>query len=147
MQSTPPPPRRATAPRPPTGGPGTVDPVPLLAALGLLALIGLVAVIRKTRAFRIMQVERLPRHVTTVAVDVSISSPDAGPRAIRVTGQDVSAGGMKLSWQGAFPRGTTVTLRLPIGLKTGSIVWSNAHYAGIMFDQQLAPDELRRLLT
>ena len=64
-----------------------------------------------------------------------------------MTGLDVSAGGMKLAWPDAPPQGTAITASLPTGEKAGSVVWSNAHYAGVVFDQQLAQDEVDVILS
>lgn len=116
--------------------------LPLLALLGLGAVAYAVHAIRKSRTYRVMQVARLPRHFTTAVVDVAYETPARGARKEKVTGLDISAGGMKLAWPEAPPRGTLLKIRTPLGERTASIVWSNAHYAGIMFDQVMTEDEL-----
>jgi|GEM_PF-5186049 len=118
----------------------------LLALLGGVALVGLVMFIRKSKTYKIMQAQRLPRHLTTISVQVDFETPMRGPQSINVNGLDISAGGMKLAWEDAAPRETALTIKLPIGERTGSVVWSNAYYAGIVFDQRLDADELKLMI-
>ena len=120
---------------------------PLLSAAGIAALLAMLFVARKSRPYRIAEVQRLPRHFTTVAVDVSYETPARGPQGVRLTALDISAGGMKLAWENAPPLGTTLSVRLPQGQRGASVVWSNAWYAGIMFDQHLPEDELAPLIS
>ena len=120
---------------------------PLLSAAGIVALAALVYVVRTSRLYRIAEVERLPRHFTTIAIDVAYETPARGPQSIRLTALDISAGGMKLAWENAPPRGTALSVRLPQGERGASVVWSNAWYAGIMFDQHIPQDELAPLIS
>ena len=137
---------KATPPRTKGSNPMSLDIGLILAGLGGVALIALIIAFRKTRTYRIMQADRLPRHLTTISVKLSYETPMRGPQSIEVTGLDVSAGGMKLAWPEAPPRGTHLTMTLPVGERTASEVWSNAHYAGVVFDHQLEPDELDLLV-
>ncbi len=118
----------------------------LLAILGVAAFGTLLWFFRKSRTYKIIRAERLPRHLTTIAVDIDFETPMRGPQSARITGLDVSLGGMKLAWQQAPPRGTELTLHLPPGERKALVVWSNAYYAGIVFEKQLDEDELKTLL-
>ncbi|AZQ68016.1 hypothetical protein EF888_13260 [Silicimonas algicola] len=120
---------------------------PLLSATGIAALAVLVYIVRTSRPYRIAEVERLPRHFTTIAIDVAYETPARGPQSIRLTALDISSGGMKLAWENAPPRGTALSVRLPQGERAASIVWSSAWYAGIMFDQHIPQDELAPLIS
>lgn len=120
-----------------------------LLAGGVLAGAAVAAVaawrIGRTFFWRSRKVERQPR--ASVALDLDVSFSDGTPpNWMRVRALDVSVGGMKLAWEGAPPVGSAVTLKLPFGERAGTVMWANAFYAGVMFADFLAEDELGRLI-
>ncbi len=116
--------------------------VALLAALALLT-----KMILKSRAYRVRRTARLPRSPLSIKFNLTITDQDGEMQQTTATGVDISAGGMKLDWPDGPPAGTTVTVSLPFGERLASVVWSNAYFAGIMFDDVLSKNELASLST
>lgn len=96
-------------------------------------------------AWRVKQAARLPRVPFSMKLSVTLTDADHEMQQATVTGLDVSAGGMKLDWPDPPPQGTILTLSLPFGERLATIVWSNAYFAGVMFDDFLDKSELRQL--
>ena len=115
----------------------------LLLGLVLLAVSGLVVL--RTRSFRIRQLKRLPRYPVGFSVPVSYIDANGGQHAVSAKALDISLGGMKLGLPDAPKPGTSLNLALPFGAVSGSIIWSNAHYAGILFDKHLSPEGLAEI--
>ena len=96
-------------------------------------------------AMRRRRVERLPRTPISLGFDLTYTDADGNMKQSKVEALDLSAGGMKLSWPDPPAPGTTVTLTLPIGSRLGQVMWSNAHFAGAMFDDRLSKAELETI--
>jgi len=104
-------------------------------------------IVLKSHRVRAHLVSRLPRHPAQIEFDVH-HKDDAGLAVKqRVKALDISTGGMKLRVETPMTQGTPLNLQLTLGEWTASVVWANAHYAGIMFDQMLSEAELERLTS
>ena len=121
------------------------ESLPVFAA-GLVALVVALALLTilvpKSRAFRVFKAARLPRSPFTMEFHLTITDQDGELMQTTATGVDISAGGMKLGWPDGPPAGTAVRVSLPFGERLASVVWSNAHFAGIIFDDVLNKKEL-----
>lgn len=94
--------------------------------------------------FRKRQAERMPRYPITMSVDVTFTDPDENIRQDQLEAMDISRGGMKLNWPDAPPTGTTVTLSLLGTQHFCQIVWSNSHYAGLLFETLLTQHQISK---
>ena len=103
--------------------------------------------LRTSRAFRVRQAERLPRRPFSMQFLLTITDQAGDIQQTKASGVDLSAGGMKLEWRDAPPTGTTVTVSMPFGERLASVVWSNAYYAGIVFDDTLSNSQLTALIN
>lgn len=135
-------PRKRKAPNPGAPFPARIF---LLAFLSMLAVGLILRIILRSRQVRAHMVSRLPRSPVQIEFDVH-HKDDAG-RAIKqkVKALDISTGGMKLRVETPMTQGTQLELQLSFGDWAASVVWANAHYAGIMFDQMLSDTELKCL--
>ena len=119
----------------------------LIAVIGGLigALIGALVII-KGRQFRIQRMQRLPRQLVHIEFDIECADPTAANLVQRVKALDISLGGMKIRVENTLIDGIELILKLPIGDRPASVVWSNTFYAGILFSEQLSQAELNALL-
>lgn len=113
----------------------------ILIAAGLLALGASGFFIFRSRPVKIHMAERLPRH--RIRLDFTAAYAGA-PHS--VTALDVSLGGMKLKVPKPLDNGTFMELSLPHGATPATVIWSNAHYAGILFDERLDKADLDAIL-
>ncbi len=99
---------------------------------------------RKSHGFRKKSVERMPRRPIKINMKVMYTNPDGDMQEAVVSALDISVGGMKVDWpDNNAQQGTTITLlETPIGQRMASVMWSNAYYAGIMFNDVLSKREL-----
>lgn len=113
----------------------------------LCGLAGFIFAILVRRHFKIRRMQRLPRQ--NVAFDFKIEQTGANPveTAQSVTAVDVSLGGMKIRIENTLLDGAKLVLKLAVGDRGASVVWSNNFYAGLLFDDQLTQDELDELLA
>lgn len=109
------------------------------AVVSFLAALGARQVM-KSIAFRKRQVARQPRSPVDFALNVGLTG-----RTVEVRAQDISVGGMKLAWREAPEIGTEVSLDLPTGARAATVLWANAHYAGVLFAEYLSDGELKTL--
>lgn len=123
-----------------------INPRAILGILSAIAFGFAGTRLRRLRSLRARRVERLPRHSTALKCAVRFRR-DGRVQTANVTGLDISAGGMKLAWDDPPARGQELELILPGGPKPATIVWANAYYAGIMFDDNLADTELTGLVS
>ena len=111
----------------------------LLAALGVQRVL-------KSMHVRRSRVERQPR--VPVSFDIGVVfRRDGQNQRIQVRAMDASAGGMKVDWANPPQVGTDVMLTLPNGERSGKVMWSNAFYAGLMFDEFLTQDDVAQLAS
>ena len=111
-------------------------------ALAFAICLGLIL---RSRRLRIYRVNRLPRQETRFSVDFTIDGPEAEKMTRKGQAIDVSLGGMKMKVGMQLDAGARLVLSLPIGDHSASVVWSNAHYAGILFDQNITEPDLLTL--
>lgn len=132
--------QRADAPR-------DIAEVSLHAAIGLSALV-LAGVgghrVLTSRYVRKSKVERQPRKPVSIEVGVSFQHEKQISR-VNVRVIDISVGGMKVEWKDPPEAGRKVRVTMPMGDRGGAVMWSNAFYAGIMFDDFLTESELKDL--
>lgn len=122
--------------------------LPLQTVLLLAGLLGLAGISfwlwRRSLRFRAAQVDRLPRHPVHVIVGVEFEDPLLPPAT--ATSVDISLGGMKLSNSDKLPPGTRLLVDTgiegPAQTIGATVVWSNPHYCGIVFDQMLSEDDI-----
>ncbi len=93
------------------------------------------------------RVERLPRTPVDMVMEVTITNENGEIVQKEVKVMDISAGGMKLAWEGAPAAGTTATFPLLSSNRLAQIAWSNNFYAGVMFDTMLNKKELATLIS
>ena len=119
----------------------------LIAVIGGLigALVGALVII-KGRQFRIQRMQRLPRRLVHIEFDIEYPDPAATNLVQHVKALDISLGGMKIRVEDTLIDGVDLILKLAIGDRAASVVWSNTFYAGIMFSEQLSQTELDALL-
>lgn len=129
------------------------DEPPDIVKLSLYAMIGcsalLLAVlgghgVLTSRHMRKSVVERQPRTPVSIEVDVTFERENQISR-LRVRVIDISVGGMKVEWKDPPKAGANLMVTLPMGERGGGVMWSNAFYAGIMFDEFLTETELGNL--
>lgn len=87
---------------------------------------------------------RAPHHVLGRFFDVT---PVGSEKSKRVKVADISLNGAKLAWTGPPPSGTCLHLNLDGIGKDAAVVWTNAHFCGVMFDTELAEAELKMILV
>ncbi len=109
--------------------------------LGLLAM----AIWRSRRA-RIYRMERLPRQSINLSVPATFKTDDTTSTTRDFVAMDISLGGMKLRTSEPIPDGAEIVITLPTRPVSASFVWATTHYAGILFDERLADDELAQIL-
>ena len=117
----------------------------LIAALAFATVAGAVYFLKKTRILRIRNVNRLPRSKIRLTVPIVVENPETGPQRQSASAMDASVGGMKLRLESPIPSGADVSLSLPFGERPAMVVWSNAHYAGIVFQANLSNTEFNTL--
>lgn len=101
---------------------------------------------RNSHRYRTQMLERMPRHPVSIELELTYTSPSGDMHQTKVSALDVSAGGLKLDWKdNNAPPGTIVTVALPDGQKLATVMWSNAYYAGVMFDTMLSRKQLAAL--
>ncbi len=126
--------------------PGSLTPYLIAMMCGLMAG-GLVYLILKSRLVRIHRMNRQTRKSIQITFDLAYTD-ETGRDAIQsVTALDISVGGMKLRIDSPMPEGTALNLKLKIGDTPASVVWTNTHYAGIMFDDLITDAEVVDLGT
>ncbi len=122
------------------------DKIVIVIAVAALGLVFAVFAYRRSRRYRQNVVQRMPRKPFSAELDLTFTDVRGDMRQAKVIAMDLSVGGMKLNWpQNDVPPGTTVTVALPTGNRLGSVMWSNAHYAGIMFDEHLTSNDLKSI--
>ncbi len=127
---------------------GTTSLTLILSALaGLTVLAGLVAAIARSRRVKIHMAERLPRHRISLDFPATYTSENGTNGTRDVTALDISLGGMKLKLPDPPEGGEPIDLALPTGQQPATVIWSNTHYAGILFDERLDEADLQTLLT
>ena len=116
-----------------------------VAAAGLALIAFLVNEIRASRPYRVHRTERLPRIPISMELALTTTDDEGTVQQIAATALDFSAGGMKLDWPDPAPAGTAVSISLPFGATPATVIWSNAFYAGIMFDELLDKEQVNSL--
>ena len=118
----------------------------ILIGAGILALgaSGFFAI--RSRRMKIHMAERLPRHRIRLDFTAAYAGASGAAGSHSVTALDVSLGGMKLKVPEPLDNGTQMELSLPIGPVSATVIWSNAHYAGILFDERLEGTALSEIL-
>lgn len=116
-----------------------------LVFLSVLSLGLILRIILRSRQVRAHLVSRLPRKSVQIEFDIHHKDNAGLDVKQRVKALDISTGGMKLKVETSISQGTPLNLELALGDWTASVVWANAHYAGIMFDRMLSDAELTRL--
>lgn len=111
-----------------------------------LAIGGLATAIFRSRPAKIYRMKRLPRRSISLSIPASYETEENSTKNQDVVVMDISLGGMKLRMPDPMPDGAKVILKLPIRPVPGSVVWSTAHYAGIMFDDRLSDADLNKIL-
>ena len=112
----------------------------IVAAGSILGLI-----LMRSRRFRIQRVKRLPRYPVDFLLPLSYTDDQGTAQSLTVSAIDLSLGGMKLGWANAPAENTALSLQLPQGEVPASVIWSNAHYAGVIFDSNITDDDLTRI--
>lgn len=100
---------------------------------------------RQSHTFKKGRAERHPRMPISIKINLTSINEDGDTKQTSVTGIDVSIGGMKLEWPDPAPVGTNLKLILPIGVRLATVAWSNAYFAGIIFDDLLSQSDLDTL--
>ncbi len=93
------------------------------------------------------RVERLPRSSVDMVIEVTITDETGEMVQKEVKVVDISAGGMKVAWEGAPAAGTTATFTLLSSNRLAQIAWANNFYAGVMFETILKRQELSALIS
>ena len=114
-------------------------------AAGLALTAFLVKKVRASYLFRVHQNERLPRTAISVELELTMTDADGVEHHVSATALDLSAGGMKLDWPNPAAPGTPLVISLPFGETQATVIWSNAFYAGIMFDNLLNEEQMDAL--
>jgi len=100
---------------------------------------------RSTAFFRQGREKRHPRKPFTAQFGVRLGDEEA-----QASGVDISVRGMKFALnleEDQTPElGLPMKLLLPIGELGATLVWSNAHFAGVVFDRRLEDSEFASLL-
>jgi hypothetical protein len=120
----------------------TTKPLWLLIALTLAAALGGATLLATRKTIRPKgRTKRLTRYPAVIPVLVTVQNapPDLADTA------DISLGGVKLAWKNAPPAGTALTVDFSEVECAATVVWSNAHYAGLRFDAHLTEDDLNRI--
>ena len=107
----------------------------------------LASLILRSRPAKIYRMKRLPRKSIQLAIPASYVTDDSIPVARQVIALDISLGGMKLRTPDTLTDGTKIDLALKTGPISASVVWSTAHYVGILFDERLSETELDIILS
>jgi hypothetical protein len=97
--------------------------------------------IYQTRHFRIKRIARLPRHAVAFKASAVFNGKNCPIIVL-----DVSVGGAKIECDHPPVAKEHITLHLPCGTVSASIVWATAFYAGVMFESQLTEKELQTIL-
>lgn len=113
---------------------------------GVAGLVLAVRFVRQTLFFRRHQAERQPRTAISLEIEVGFEDESGTSQRKRLTALDVSAGGMKLAWNDPPGQGTALSLSLPVGERGATVIWSNAFYVGVMFDELLEEETLQTLI-
>lgn len=122
-------------------------PIVIAGVLVLLALAGLgIRKYRKSRLFLVRQMDRLPRSPASMTLPATFTDAEGNIQQTTVTALDISTGGMKFDWPDAPPPGIVLTVSLPFGQRLARVAWSNAYFAGIVFDSPLSKREMAQLL-
>lgn len=123
-----------------------VGPTAKLLLIGLaLAAIPAALLLRRSVFIRKRQVERLPRFPIALPLDLTFTTPDGEIEEAQGEALDISQGGMKLRWDAPPPTGTLATIPLLGIQRLSRVIWSNPHYAGVMFENALTKPELKSL--
>ena len=117
-----------------------------MAGLALLAAgaIGGYVVVRAP-PMRKRQVERQPRFPISLRLDLTFTTPEGELKEAWGEALDISQGGLKIRWDDPPPPDTLTSLTLLGITRLSRIVWSNHHFAGLMFEVGLTKAELKSL--
>ncbi len=137
-------PTGTSAPQP---HPASVSKLGGIVAGTILAICILIAIAMRSRKARIYRMRRLPRRSIKLNLSATFETEEHTEKTEDVVALDISLGGAKLRLAGPLPDGANIVLKLPTGPISGSVVWSTAHYVGIMFDEQLSDAELNQTLS
>lgn len=118
----------------------------MIAGVTISSAVGSYLFFRTTRQFRLGREKRHPRKPFSARFGVLLRGAET-----EASGVDISVRGMKFSMEFEeenMPEiGLPLKLLLPIGELGATLVWSNAHFAGVIFDRRLEDSELARLLV
>lgn len=120
-----------------------------LGAVLLLTSIGFgVIKYRHSLTYRKRVVERMPRQPVKFDLEMMYTDPAGELKQAKVSALDISAGGMKVDWpDNNAAAGIMVTVDTPVGQRMATVMWSNAYYAGIMFEKMLSRKELDAIIS
>ncbi|NNE86652.1 MAG: hypothetical protein HKN27_01130 [Silicimonas sp.] len=113
----------------------------LIMVLAIIAVATLAALVYRSRPARIARVERLPRE--NIAL-LAKAQHDGIEKSVVLL--DISVGGAKIEWENPPDPSENVVIDLPVGAKPASIVWSNAFFAGLLFDERLTAEEFEDII-
>lgn len=121
-----------------------------LAALGaVLALIGAiigVVLYRRSWTHQKRVTVRLPRRQVHHTIQIMFTDGDGNMKQTDVAVLDLSVSGAKLEWpDNNAPAKSAVTAMFPFGNSLATVVWSNTHYAGIMFDERISDADIKEI--
>lgn len=116
------------------------------AAIALVAAIFGFRAIQRSVSYRKQVLQRLPRKPISAKSDVTFTTPKGDTAKAQAKAMDFSQGRMKLGWpENDIAQAAKVTVSLPSVERPATIVWSNAFYAEIMFDDHLTQAEVAAL--
>lgn len=120
----------------------------VMVVIGILLFALAVGIYRFSQSFimRRRMVERLPRFPIALSLDLTFTDPDGNMQQASGDIVDISQGGLKLSWPDPPPAKTLVTVTLLATQRLGQVMWSNNHFAGVMFETRLTRPELKSLM-
>lgn len=115
--------------------------------VGLGAIVTVLTGYKASRSMmmRRRQMERMPRFPISLPLNVTFTDTEGEMQQTDVEALDISQGGFKLKWDDAPPPGILVTLDLLGRQRMATVAWSNAYFAGIIFETALNKTELRAL--
>ena len=98
--------------------------------------------IYQSRHFRIKRVQRLPRHAVAFKASATFNDTDSPIIVL-----DISIGGAKIECDHPPVAKQPISVHLPCGTVSATIVWATAFYAGVMFETRLSDAELKTILS
>ena len=115
----------------------------LLSILAVLILAATTVFLASRSAFfRRKAAERMPRFQFSTTVRLTYSDSEGQRKTLLLDAVNISSGGIQLKWPSSCPSGTSVELAFLDTQRKANVVWSNNHFAGLVFENVLSDDEL-----